>query len=218
MESFLSACDQRLADSAARAETATGVVTSPSELPRFGELLRASEPARARAAELALLGQLLASQVATSDASFGNIWNKHVVPLAVVLDCEWQLGMTASLSGLTSAAGAPFNGRVGRLMGRNIDSGRWEVLLGYGKDGNFQQLNVKPENLKAATRDEILSLFQGEGDGASHEGSRPHRDTSCHGALWLSWSRQDNVRAFRSISAALGTATYSGVCASRTAK
>ena len=38
-----------------------------------------------------------------------------LVPRAVPLDYDWHLGMTAEITGLTSAAGSAFNGVLGRI-------------------------------------------------------------------------------------------------------
>ena len=86
-----------------------------------------SEPARARVADVQLIGHLLEAYLLergsiscspSPSEGFARVWRKHVVPLTVEFDCEWALGMTAVVTGVTSEAGKAFNGRVGRILGR----------------------------------------------------------------------------------------------------
>ena len=118
-----------------------------------------SEPSRARALDLALLGQLLAARLAHDDdggtpkrgAGFARLWAQRIVPLAIDEGCEWQLGMTAMIQGLTSPAGSAFNGKVGRiserLPGATPSDSRWELLV-EGPQG-VGSVNVRPANLRA---------------------------------------------------------------------
>jgi len=110
-----------------------------------------NEPALARRSDLVLLGYLLESRLAAdaqcpANSGLASIWRDHVVPLAVRDGCEWQLGMTAAITGLKSEAGAPFNGLVGRIS--DAVGERWELLVD-GVDG-VGTVCVKSTNLKAA--------------------------------------------------------------------
>jgi len=69
-----------------------------------------------------------------------------VVPRAMPGKCDWQIGMTAEITGLTSEAGKPFNGLKGRIL--DAVGERWEVMV-VGSDG-IGTVNVKPRNLIAA--------------------------------------------------------------------
>ena len=130
-----------------------------------------SEPSRARALDLALLGQLLAARLANpSDggtpergAGFARLWAGRIVPLAIGEGCEWQLGMTAMIQGLTSPAGRVFNGKVGRISERLVGSTpgewRWELLV-EGPQG-VGSVNVRPANLRAPSSVEaVLAVWR----------------------------------------------------------
>ena len=112
----------------------------PGQLADSSELAGpSSEPSRARALDLALLGQLLASRLADPTdggktgqaACFARLWARRIVPLAIGEGCTWQLGMTAMIHGLTSPAGRLFNGRVGRISDRLVGAtpGEWRLTL-----------------------------------------------------------------------------------------
>ena len=123
----------------------------------------ASEAARARHTDLVLLGHHVANRLVDAGACPANsglarIWRTQIVPLAVEGHCSWSLGMTAAITGLTSPAGAKFNGRVGRISDSAAD-GRWELLV-RGPDG-VGTANIKPANLRAATDlGEILAAWR----------------------------------------------------------
>ena len=115
-------------------------VESSGQLADSSELAGpSSEPSRARALDLALLGQLLASRLADPTdggktgqaACFARLWARRIVPLAIGEGCAWQLGMTAMIHGLTSPAGRLFNGRVGRISDRLVGAtpGEWRLTL-----------------------------------------------------------------------------------------
>jgi hypothetical protein len=128
----------------------------------MSQLHVASEPACARGVDLALLGHLLESQLAASclaASGFGRLWRDHIVPLAVGNHCDWAIGFTARICGLTSDAGQPFNGRTGRILG-DTGRGRWEVLLSFNTKGRWEVLNVKPDNLQAARPYDILRMWR----------------------------------------------------------
>lgn len=115
-------------------------------------LAGSSEPSRARALDLMLLGRLLASRLADDgtlprNSGFVRLWSRHIVPRAVDRDCPWQFGMTAAVTGLTTPAGKPFNGRVGRISGHTSDA-RWELLI-EGPQG-LGSVNIRSANLEAA--------------------------------------------------------------------
>ena len=114
-----------------------------------------SEPARARAVDLVLLGHLLSARlvrdgVCKSESDFARVWRDHVVPVATSGIAEWQAGMCAEITGLTSAAGQPFNNVVGRIAGRAEDSERFELLV-HGPDG-LGRTHIKSANMKATAR------------------------------------------------------------------
>lgn len=109
-----------------------------------------SEPERARAIDLSLLGHLLAARLAADGvlaqrSQFARLWNQHVVPQALSEGAEWRLGMTSRIGGLTSAKA--FNGRIARISSRTPSDGRWELLV-VGPDG-IGTVNLKPANLMA---------------------------------------------------------------------
>ena len=111
------------------------------------------EAAQARRTDLVLLGHLLNSRLVAAGicppkSGLARIWRTQIVPAAVPEDCSWQLGMTAAIAGLTSAAGQQFNGRVGRIAEHAAD-GRWQLLV-RGAQG-IGTVNLRPQNLKAAT-------------------------------------------------------------------
>lgn len=113
-----------------------------------------SEAKHARRTDLTLLGYLLANRLVADgtcpmDSGFAQIWRSRIVPNAVREDCAWQLGMTAAIAGLTSAAGIQFNGLVGRIAERNAADGRWQLMV-KGPNG-VGTVNVKSQNLKAAS-------------------------------------------------------------------
>jgi G3E family GTPase len=112
-----------------------------------------SEPARARAIELTLLGHLLTAKlvrdgVCTKESDFGRVWRDHVVPNAASQISEWKAGMCAEITGLISEAGKAFNNLVGRIAGKSpTDPERLEVLVSL-PDGLASGM-IKPANLKA---------------------------------------------------------------------
>jgi len=116
-----------------------------------------SEPSREHAIELVLLGHLLAAQLKrdpiahnVSGEDFARLWRDHVVPIAAARRTEWQLGMCAEITGMTSKGGAAFNNVVGRISGRTSDFERYELIV-HTPDG-MASVNVKPVNLKATAR------------------------------------------------------------------
>ena len=116
-----------------------------------------SEPSREHAIELVLLGHLLAAQLKrdpiahdVSGEGFARLWRDHVVPIAAARRTEWQLGMCAEITGMTSKGGAAFNNVVGRISGRTSDFERYELIV-HTPDG-LASVNVKPVNLKATAR------------------------------------------------------------------
>ena len=58
--------------------------------------------------------------------------------------------MSAEIVGLKSAAGSAFNGLVGKIISQAQGGLRWEVMV-HTSDG-WSSVDIKPENLKAATR------------------------------------------------------------------
>ena len=115
-----------------------------------------SEPARAHAIELTLLGHLLTAKlvrdgVCTKESDFGRVWRDHVVPNAASHISEWKAGMCAEITGLMSEAGKAFNNLVGRIAGKSpTDPERLEVLVSL-PDGLASGM-IKPANLKATAR------------------------------------------------------------------
>ena len=115
-------------------------------------LQKLSEAAQARSIDLTLLGHalvnnLVAAGVCPQKSGLARIWQEHIVPRAVPKHGGWELGMTAAITGLTSAAGAKFNGRIGRIAERNAD-GTWQLLV-IGPEG-VGTANLKTRNLAAA--------------------------------------------------------------------
>ena len=83
-----------------------------------------SEPARAQAVDLVIIGNLLSSRLARDGvcdptADFARVWRDHVVPIAASRVTTWRMGMCAEVTGLTSAAGTAFNNVVGRIESRS---------------------------------------------------------------------------------------------------
>ena len=114
-----------------------------------------SEPSREHAVELVLLGHLLSARlvrdgVCVPEQNFARVWRDNVVPIAASRRTEWQAGMCAEITGLTSKGGAPFNNVVGRISGRTSDFERYELIV-HTPDG-LASVNVKPVNLKATAR------------------------------------------------------------------
>jgi hypothetical protein len=108
------------------------------------------EPSREHAIELVLLGHLLAASLTERGSGFARLWRDHVVPIAAARRTEWQLGMCAEITGMTSKGGAAFNNVVGRISGRTSDFERYELIV-HTPDG-LASVNVKPVNLKATAR------------------------------------------------------------------
>ena len=134
--------DRELLNRLSRAQPASSDCAAPRAM--------RSEQSLARHVDLMLLGYLLSNRLVANGScpeGLAQIWSDHIVPRAVSRGCDWQLGMTAAITGLHSTAGAAFNGLVGRISG-SVD-GRWELMVD-GPDG-LGTVNVKPANLKAAT-------------------------------------------------------------------
>ena len=113
------------------------------------------EPSRAHAVDLVLIGHLLASRLAAEgvcsrESYFARVFMQHVVPIAAASRTEWKIGMCAEITGLTTAAGSPFNNVVGRITGWTKDVERLELMV-HGPDG-VGFVNIKPVNLKATKR------------------------------------------------------------------
>ena len=153
-DSFLSAC-------AARA-TALGD-TMPTHLEATsttGISQLTSEPQRAHALELTLIGHLLASrswQDVVHKRDFERVWREKIVPIAASRVTSWKVGMSAQIVGLKSASGTAFNDLVGRVAGEVpshlASDGEWLTLLVAGPDGSgLANLRIQPANLKAPTR------------------------------------------------------------------
>ena len=117
-----------------------------------------SEPSRAHAVDLVMLGQQLAGKlvrdgVCALASDFALVWRDHVVPVAAASRTDWQAGMCAEVTGLTSDSGKPFNNIVGRIRGQappHPDGVRWELLIST-PDG-IGILNLLPVNLKATAK------------------------------------------------------------------
>ena len=117
-----------------------------------------SEPARAHAVDLLLVGELLAAGLSraggictpASARDFVRIWSDRIVPLAHSGMRDWCVGMSVEVTGLKSAAGIMFNGLAGRIISQAPCGERWEVMV-LGPDG-WGIRDIKPANLKAATR------------------------------------------------------------------
>ena len=62
---------------------------------------------------------------------------------------------------MTSDKGRALNGRIGRILGIT-EGGRWEVLLDVASKGQSGRhvVNVKPGNLKAARRGEVINAWR----------------------------------------------------------
>ena len=130
-----------------------------------------SEPARAHAFDLVLLGHLLSARlvsngVCKAEQGFARVWKNHVVPIAASSFTEWQAGMCAEITGLMSEAGKRFNNIVGRVASKTADGERWEILF-HGPDG-LGSAHIKPENLKAAARPaDVLLVWRTIGPNSS---------------------------------------------------
>ena len=145
-----------LAEAGMAAEAAVAAVASASATPA------ASEPSRAHAADLVLLGHLIASRLVGGDSDFAKVWKEAVVPVAAASRTDWQVGMCAEITrplvGRVSAHTLPA-GTVGRIAGRADDGERWQLLV----DGPKGQgtVEIKPELLRATSRPAaILSLWR----------------------------------------------------------
>lgn len=100
-----------------------------------------------------LNGRLVREGVCSLEQDFARVWRDHVVPLAAAAVNDWQQGMCAEITGLTTPAGIAFNNVVGRINGQagaHADGVRWEVIA-HGPDG-FVSANIRPENLKPTAR------------------------------------------------------------------
>ena len=122
-----------------------------------------SEPARAHAVDLVLIGQLLESRlvgdgVCSVEADFAKVWRTHVVPVAAASRTDWQMGMSAEITAdLVSAVGGAFRNVVGRISRRNGE--HWQLIV-QGPDG-IGAVNVKPSDIKATVRPAaVLSLWR----------------------------------------------------------
>ena len=145
-----------LAEAGMAAEAAVAAVASASATPA------ASEPSRAHATDLVLLGHLLASRLVGGDSDFAKVWKEAVVPVAAASRTDWQVGMCAEITrplvGRVSAHTLPA-GTVGRIASRADDGERWQLLV----DGPRGQgtVDIKPELLRATSRPAaILSLWR----------------------------------------------------------
>ena len=145
-----------LAEAGMAAEAAVAAVASASATPA------ASEPSRAHATDLVLLGHLIASRILGGDSDFAKVWKEAVVPVAAASTTGWQVGMCAEITrplvGRVSAHTLPA-GTVGRIAGRADDGERWQLLV----DGPKGQgtVEIKPELLRATSRPAaILSLWR----------------------------------------------------------
>ena len=145
-----------LAEAGMAAEAAVAAVASASATPA------ASEPSRAHATDLVLLGHLIASRLLGGDSDFAKVWKDAVVPVAAASRTDWQVGMCAEITrplvGRVSAHTLPA-GTVGRIASRADDGERWQLLV----DGPSGQgtVEIKPELLRATSRPAaILSLWR----------------------------------------------------------
>ena len=113
-----------------------------------------SEPARARAVDLVMIGHLLEGRLAregvTNAAGFAKVWRDHLVPVAATNVEEWEPGQCAEIHSMMSDAGKAFNNVVGRVIGRTDDGERFE-LIAHGPDG-LGSVHIRPANLKATAR------------------------------------------------------------------
>ena len=124
------------AATAVAAAVATAAASVAAATPASAIAAATSEPSRAHAADLVLLGHLLASQLMGSGCSlksdFAKVWKNVVVPVAAASRTDWQVGMcaeiTASLVGRVSAHTLPA-GTVGRIASRASDGERWQLLV-----------------------------------------------------------------------------------------
>lgn len=82
-----------------------------------------TEPGRAHAVDLVLLGHLLASRLkrecsVDSESNFARVWRDHVVPVAAASRSDWQVGMCAEITAdLATSTGVSFKNVVGRVSG-----------------------------------------------------------------------------------------------------
>ena len=86
----------------------------------------ASDPARAHAIDLTLIGHLIQSRliadgVCDDKANFARVWRDHVVPAAAESRTDWQVGMCAGIYGLKTGAGLAFNGVVSTIITLGIE-------------------------------------------------------------------------------------------------
>ena len=151
-----SAVAAALAEAGMAAEAAVAAVASASATPA------ASEPSRAHATDLVLLGHLIASRLLGGDSDFAKVWKDAVVPVAAASRTDWQVGMCAEITrplvGRVSAHTLPA-GTVGRIASRADDGERWQLLV----DGPSGQgtVEIKPELLRAPSRPAaILSMWR----------------------------------------------------------
>lgn len=135
-----------VAAAVATAAASVAAATAASTTPASAIAAATSEPARAHAADLVLLGHLIASQLSCSlESDFAKVWKNVVVPVAAASRTDWQVGMcaeiTASLVGRVSAHTLPA-GTVGRIASRASDGERWQLLV----DGPRGQgtVDIKP--------------------------------------------------------------------------
>ena len=115
----------------------------------------ASDPARAHAVDLTLIGHLVQSRliadgVCDEKAQFSRLWRDHVVPVAAESRTDWQVGMCAEIHGLKTGAGLAFNGVVGRIARQTPDGERFELIARGANE--MCRVNIKPANLKAGSR------------------------------------------------------------------
>ena len=120
-----------------------------------------SEPFRQRSRELRLLGHLLQARLLRDgcilrDAGFARVWRDHVVPIAARITTQWEPGMCAEITGLSTGA-AKYNGLVARISG--YDGERYEIIVDT-PDGMAQSV-IRPTNLKSTTNlDGILQVWR----------------------------------------------------------
>ena len=151
------------AATAAAAAVAASTAASPPPASTI-----ASEPARAHAADLVLLGHMLSLRlvrdgVCSLESGFSRVWRDCVVPVAAASRTEWQMGMCAEITGdLESAAGNSFRNAVGRISHWVVDEhegGMYQMII-PGPEG-IGAVDVKPEDIKATSRaGAILSLWR----------------------------------------------------------
>ena len=120
-----------------------------------------SEPFRQRSRELRLLGHLLQARLLRDgcilrDAGFARVWRDHVVPIAARITTQWEPGMCAEITGLSTGA-AKYNDLVARISG--YDGERYEIIVDT-PDGMAQSV-IRPTNLKSTTNlDGILQVWR----------------------------------------------------------